>query len=70
MFTVSERDKMIFKKLGEALNPPWPKVTRQERMKQVDFLEYLQFIDDARDLMRELKQGAVERRSNFKQGGP
>ena len=59
MPTVTQKDREIFRKIGEALNPPIQKVTIQEKLAQMNLEKYLDFLDDAFDLMEELKKGPL-----------
>lgn len=55
METVSQRDRDYFKKLGEFINQPCSKVTKQKKLQSFDFLEYFHFLDGARQLILNLK---------------
>lgn len=51
----SERDKEHFRKIGEALNPPIKPITQAERMRQMNFGAYVEWLQGAREFMIALK---------------
>lgn len=53
---VSERDRRIFKLIGEAKNPPIVKMTRYERLKSFDGVGYLQFLSDTFPFVENLRE--------------
>ncbi len=55
MATVSQRDRELFRKLGEALNPPIVKITKEEKIKSFDLAAYFSFLDESRQLIIGLK---------------
>ncbi len=52
---VTERDKRIFRLIGEALNQPPVKMTKEEKLKNFDMAGYFRFLSENLDFFEKLK---------------
>lgn len=52
----SEKDKEHFRKIGEALNPPIQKITKEEWIKTVSFNEYVEWLCQGRELALSMRK--------------
>lgn len=54
-YKVSEKDKRLFRLIGEALNEPPVKMTKEEKLKSFDMAGYFKFLGESLDFSEQLK---------------